>query len=322
MGATNVVRWLATCIVLAAFFLELRVTAQDTDAVCTLASLQWSFNTEKQSPCAVASSLLGVCSGGDYKVVALPDTDTEYLGPSIDAANPCQCNTVVYSLMSACALCQNGTTITWSEWITNCAPIYTTIFRFPKPIPDGLRVPAYAYLDVETQDSFDANAAMQDANATESTALPSTTSTTSSTQSSVTVSQTSSAPASASSTASTSESLTAPNDPRSNAIGGGVVGGILGLALLLLLIGCWIAFRRRRRIRALLRTNSDSEQGALSSPSQGILDNSSKSADSESASANMSEIQSGVTTTQMNFQTPSGVSQTVPSMNVSSSSDK
>ncbi|KAH7873519.1 uncharacterized protein C8R40DRAFT_365180 [Lentinula edodes] len=158
MGATNVVRWLTTCIALAAFF-ELRVTAQDTDAVCTLASLQWSFNTEKQSPCAVASSLLGVCSGGDYKVVALPDTDTEYLGPSIDAANPCQCNTVVYSLMSACALCQNGTIITWSEWITNCAPIYTT---FPKLIPDGLRVPAYAYLDVETQDTFDANAAMQD----------------------------------------------------------------------------------------------------------------------------------------------------------------
>ncbi|KAJ3906828.1 hypothetical protein F5879DRAFT_987005 [Lentinula edodes] len=315
MGATNVVRWLTTCIALAAFF-ELRVTAQDTDAVCTLASLQWSFNTEKQSPCAVASSLLGVCSGGDYKVVALPDTDTEYLGPSIDAANPCQCNTVVYSLMSACALCQNGTIITWSEWITNCAPIYTT---FPKLIPDGLRVPAYAYLDVETQDTFDANAAMQDANATESTALPSTTSTTSSTQSSVTVSQTSSAPASASSTTSTSESLTAPNNPRSNAIGGGVVGGILGLALLLLLIGCSIAFRRRRRIRALLRTNSDSEQGALSSPSRGILDNSSKSADSESASADMSEIQSGVTTTQM---TPSGVSQTVPSMNVSSSSDK
>lgn len=209
------------------------------------------------------------------------------------------------------------------------------IFSFPKPIPDGLRVPAYAYLDVEvntsyivlgalspdphfpcvqTQDTFDANAAMQDASkqsdrcilyplihfcvdATESTALPSTTSTTSSTQSSVTVSQTSSAPASVSSTSSTSESLTAPNDPRSNAIGGGVVGGILGLALLLLLIGCSIAFRRRRRIRALLQTNSDSEQGALSSPSQGILDNSSKSADSESASAKMSEIQSGVTTT-------------------------
>ncbi|KAJ3895712.1 hypothetical protein GG344DRAFT_72898 [Lentinula edodes] len=292
MGATNAVRWLATCIALAAFFLELRVTAQDTDAVCTLASLQWSFNTEKQSPCAVASSLLGVCSGGDYKVVALPDTDTEYLGPSIDAANP------------------------------SPHRVGVRIFSFPKPIPDGLRVPAYAYLDVETQDTFDANAAMQDANATESTALPSTTSTTSSTQSSVTVSQTSSAPASASSTSSTSESLTAPNDPRSNAIGGGVVGGILGLALLLLLIGCWIAFRRRRRIRALLRTNSDSEQGALSSPSQGILDNSLKSADSESASANMSEIQSGVTTTQMNFQTPRGVSQTVPSMNVSSSSDK
>ncbi|KAJ4487759.1 hypothetical protein J3R30DRAFT_844258 [Lentinula aciculospora] len=291
-------RWLATLIVLVAL-LDLRATAQDTEAVCILASLQWSFNTEKQSPCAVASSLLGVCSGGEYNVIALPNADSEYLGPSIDAANPCQCNTVVYSLMSACALCQNGTTITWSEWTTNCATVYDT---FPKPIPDGLRVPAYAYLDVETQDTFDANAAMQDANATESTALPSTTSKISSTQSSTTTSQTSSAQASTSSTASASDSITTQSNPRSNAIGGGIVGGILGLALLFLLVGSLLGLRRRRHSRALRRACSDSEQGAMNSPaSQGASDVSSNNA--VSASASMSEVQIGVTQQMM----PNGI---------------
>ncbi|KAJ3991779.1 hypothetical protein F5050DRAFT_1812145 [Lentinula boryana] len=314
MDATNAVRWLAIGIVLMAFQLEFHVTAQETDATCVLASLQWSLNSQKQSPCAVASSLIGRIA--DYKVVALPNTDSDYLGPSIDAANPCQCNTVVYSLMSACSLCQNGTIITWSEWITNCATIYDD---FPKPIPDGLRVPAYAYLDVEAQDTFDANAAMQDANATESTALPSSTSKISSTQSSITVSQTSSAQVSASTTSSASESLTAPSDPRSNSIGGGVVGGILGLALLLLFIGFLITWRRRRRSRTLLRVSSDSEQGAPGSPAfQGTLDISSNNAGSAS-SVSMSEVRTGVTQ-QTNSASPNGVLQSVPSISVVSSS--
>ncbi|KAJ3736147.1 hypothetical protein DFJ43DRAFT_704925 [Lentinula guzmanii] len=316
MDATNAVRWLAIGIVLMTFQLEFHVTAQETDATCVLASLQWSLNSQKQSPCAVASSLIGVCTGGDYNVVALPNTDSDYLGPSIDAANPCQCNTVVYSLMSACSLCQNGTIITWSEWTTNCATIYDD---FPKPIPDGLRVPAYAYLDVEAQDTFDANAAMQDANATESTALPSSTSKISSTQSSITVSQTSSARASANTTSSASESLTAPSDPRSNSIGGGVVGGILGLALLLLFLGFFITLRRRRRSRTLLRVNSDSEQGAPGSPAfQGTLDISSNNAGSAS-SVSMSEVRTGVTQ-QTNSETPNGVLRNVPSISVVSSS--
>ncbi|KAE9410441.1 hypothetical protein BT96DRAFT_376167 [Gymnopus androsaceus JB14] len=196
--------------------LNLRVAAQGTDATCIQSS--WSFNSEKQSPCSIASSLLGVCSGNTYNVAALPN-NTVYLGPTIDAVNPCQCNTVVYSLMSACALCQNRTIITWSEWATNCFPVFT---GYPKPIPAGLHVPAYAYLDVESQDTFDATAAQQDANATESTALPSSSTTLAATSTSTTSTPTP--------TASTSDSLKSTNsDSRINTITDSVIGGVLGV---------------------------------------------------------------------------------------------
>jgi hypothetical protein len=32
-----------------------------------------------------------------------------YPGPSADTANECMCNTVTYSMISACGACQNGT---------------------------------------------------------------------------------------------------------------------------------------------------------------------------------------------------------------------
>ncbi|KIK57654.1 hypothetical protein GYMLUDRAFT_45822 [Collybiopsis luxurians FD-317 M1] len=302
MHATcNPLRWLARGTALAAFMLDLRVSAQDTNATCTLASLQWSFNSQKQSPCVIASTLLGVCSGGDYNVVALPDATSDYLGPTIDGANPCQCNTVVYSLMSACALCQNATITTWSEWATNCATVYTT---YPQPIPGKLHVPAYAYLDVESQGIFNADSAKQDANATESTALPS-----SSTTRSQTSSKTSSTPAAATSTA-TAGSITTSNESHRNAIGGGVVGSILGLGVLLLLIGSILAYRRRRQERSLRRLRSE-EEAVGSQPAQNNSVLSTNSADP----VNMSEVQPGVS------HIINSDSQNVPSISVSSSSD-
>ena len=36
-----------------------------------------------------------------------------YLGPTIISANSCRCSTVYYSLLSACAYCQNGAYLEW-----------------------------------------------------------------------------------------------------------------------------------------------------------------------------------------------------------------
>lgn len=52
-----------------------------------------------------------------YNVDALPD-QTHYLGPTLALANPCQCNTVVYSLMSACGACQGRTYDSYASFLT------------------------------------------------------------------------------------------------------------------------------------------------------------------------------------------------------------
>jgi hypothetical protein len=44
-----------------------------------------------------------------YEVYALP-LQSHYAGPDMQDANPCQCNTVVFSLLAECGLCQNRTT--------------------------------------------------------------------------------------------------------------------------------------------------------------------------------------------------------------------
>lgn len=88
--------------------------------------LTQASNSQNQSPCQVAASLLTVCNGSRmcnglwlriiatqvthnfilaFPVLSLP-ANSEYVGPTLQGANPCQCNTVTYSLMSACGACQ------------------------------------------------------------------------------------------------------------------------------------------------------------------------------------------------------------------------
>ena len=98
-----------------------------------LFSSDQSFNSQNKSPCVVASEMAAVCNGGrtfnfhhwdflnltwfsstclEYFVIALP-VDSHYTGPNSTVVNPCQCSSVFYSLLSACADCQNRTFVEW-----------------------------------------------------------------------------------------------------------------------------------------------------------------------------------------------------------------
>jgi len=239
---------------------NLFATAQTTNATCN-ASHQWAFNSQKQSPCLVASALLAVCTGS-YEVYALPD-QYHYNGPDLQDANPCQCNTVVYSLLAECGLCQSRTITMWSIWETNCASV--SISSFPMPIPSGLHVPGWAYFDVETSDTFNESLAQANANITESTAIPQP----SKTPVPTLASSTSSAAAQPSTASDSSDVSAATNQKRSNAIGGGLVGGFSALVLV-----CTLAFyiHRRRRIAkengAILNSPVMSEYRSDTLPSQ------------------------------------------------------
>lgn len=96
----------------------------------------------------VAGYLDSPCTGSLVTFTYLPPT-WHYDGPDVATATPCRCSTVYYSLTSACAICQEGQFLTWSEWNGNCTSVYTT---FPEPIPPGTRVPNWAYVPIGAND--------------------------------------------------------------------------------------------------------------------------------------------------------------------------
>ncbi|KAH9954783.1 hypothetical protein BC827DRAFT_927477 [Russula dissimulans] len=121
---------------------------------CTAAGWEWvsdrhmfSFQRHlNQNPCNVAASLASTCGGGQLNIPPLLPS-AHYNGPPSGGDNLCQCNTVVYSLISACGGCQNSTWMQWSQWSYNCTA-ESSPSTYPDAIPAGTRVPHWAYLDV------------------------------------------------------------------------------------------------------------------------------------------------------------------------------
>jgi len=202
--------------------------AQITYPNCS-AGWEWSYNTLNQNPCQVAASLEALCNGGQFNIQPLP-SGRMYGGPTASQSNLCECNTVVYSLVSACAACQGSTWILWSGWSANCTNV-SLPSTYPNPIPDGTRVPYWAYLDVVTGDNWDLTAAQSAGDSPEATPIAPSTIQPSST-------------ASAAPQSSSSSSSTQKKSSHAGQIAGGVVGGIVGATLL---IGFILWYRRRRR---------------------------------------------------------------------------
>jgi len=195
--------------------------AQVTYPNCS-AGWEWSYNSLNQNPCNVAASLAASCNAGEFNIPPLPPGG-QYAGPPAGKATSCKCNTISYSLLSACAACQGSSWILWSSWSINC----TTVAQpstYPNPIPDGTRVPYWAYIDVETTNTWSVAAAQSAGDSPEAT--PTTSSTTQ-----------------PSSTASSSPDLK-PHKSHSGKIAGAVVGSIAGVALLIASI-VWYLRRRR-----------------------------------------------------------------------------
>lgn len=248
--------------------------AQTTDAVC-LSFFDWMSNSQHQSPCVVASSLLAVCSSGSYNVDSLPD-GTHYVGPvSVFSAHDCQCNTVTYSLMSACAACQGRSYIAWSEWTANCPNVSLS---FPEQLPTGLHVPGWAYLDPRPSDNFDQIRAQHNTNLTESlfplpttsaertnskSVKPASATTTrhssTSNQSRTSSFETNSTTIPSSTNAPDSAASSSGNTHRANTIGGIAV-GVAFMVLIVISAVTWFAHSRSTRRRMGMRLESPIEE--------------------------------------------------------------
>ncbi|OJA15784.1 hypothetical protein AZE42_10337 [Rhizopogon vesiculosus] len=118
-------------------------------------------NSLGQNPCLVGSYLVSECL--NYTLIITPFTIGDpYTGPNLDTANDCLCSTVTYSILGACGTCQNNTVETWSVWNFNCSASLTHLSVYPLNIPNGTAIPHWAYLDVVTNDMFNAAAAQRD----------------------------------------------------------------------------------------------------------------------------------------------------------------
>ncbi|KAH9976938.1 hypothetical protein BJV77DRAFT_573141 [Russula vinacea] len=160
-----------------------------------------------------------------------------YSGPdSYDASNLCYCNTVSYSLFSACGACQGQKWINWSLWVTNCTKILPPSL-FPNPIPSGISVPRWASLDVTIENDWNASKsyAVGDTPEASGSSLISPSSIFG-VSSSVLVSPT------------TSSSADSSGGSSSNA--GTIAGGIIGVIVALIIIPAAVILYLRRRLKA------------------------------------------------------------------------
>ncbi|KAH7907957.1 hypothetical protein BJ138DRAFT_1103884 [Hygrophoropsis aurantiaca] len=180
--------------------------AQSNSTGVCLAStgFNWTTNSMNQSPCQVANALFAAnpCNQSGISYPAMT-TDTYYAGPLANQATACTCGTVIYSLTSACALCQNGGFLGYNAWISSCDANITLYQVWPASIPSDTTIPPWAYLPL-VNGQFDNLQGQSNASAVaaEGTSTSSSTAISSTTSSAATIT-TSTAPASSGSSAST-----------------------------------------------------------------------------------------------------------------------
>ncbi|KAF5313148.1 hypothetical protein D9619_002646 [Psilocybe cf. subviscida] len=200
-----------------------------------MSGFSWAFNTLNQSPCQIASFLGGACvqPGTGLSIPPLLPSQL-YLGPQLNRTTDCQCSSVYYSVLSACALCQGAGVSSWRAYNQNCTMPFLTVFQ--PAIPSVVKVPHYAYLDVSLgSGQFDPTVA-QAAGGVDSSAVPQP-------------------------TTSTAPSAAGHKKSHAGSIAGGVVGGIVGLLLVGFSVYWLLRSRNRRQHQGPIFDEPQSENG-------------------------------------------------------------
>jgi len=148
---------------------------------------------------------------------------------------------VAYSLIAACAACQDHVTIAWSNWAYNCTESITTVGQWPLDVPSGTAIPAWAYQNVSVHDTFELSIA-QNNTAPQSTYFGRPTA-------SINYHLSASVAASTTAVIGTTTPTAAASQSKSNVgpIVGGVVGGLAVLALLGVLIFLCVRQQRSKK---------------------------------------------------------------------------
>ncbi|KAG8715399.1 hypothetical protein FRC11_004299 [Ceratobasidium sp. 423] len=174
-----------------------------------------------------------------FGIYSLQGTSGGPYGFTAEAANNCVCNSVMWNLLSACALCQKDLSGSWGQWVASCPSSMINVGKYPIPLPTGVAVPSWAYYDFTTAGAFNVAIASQQSGL-ESTAGSGPTATSAPN------------PLPTSTTGGngdvpTSKPVKTQSQSSSNNMGaiiGGVVGGVLGIALICLI--AFVLLRKRK----------------------------------------------------------------------------
>ncbi|KAI9508314.1 hypothetical protein F5148DRAFT_1284250 [Russula earlei] len=114
----------------------------------------WTYNSLNQTPCETAAYLAAECNNGQFLIPQLA-SGNHYTGPSgSDATDMCECNSVFYSLLSACSGCQKGIWIPYGQWSENCSAV-EPVSTYPRKISSATLVSAWAFLNVSDSQPWD-----------------------------------------------------------------------------------------------------------------------------------------------------------------------
>ncbi|KAI0046137.1 hypothetical protein FA95DRAFT_1414967 [Auriscalpium vulgare] len=202
------------------------ITAQEQSVSapeCTAnpANWNWTTNSLGEGPCDVAAHIEASCQDNHFVIPPILATQ-HYTGPDpSDSQNICECNTVVYCLISACTGCQGAQWTSWSQWSANCATTLNGTLN-QSSIPDGMAIPFWAFQGVAPDETWDNATArgiggFPEAN---STSVPDT----------------------------SQPTIVPSGEINKGALVVGLVGGFLGALLVGSLV--WFLLRRRRKARA------------------------------------------------------------------------
>ncbi|KAI0246491.1 hypothetical protein BJV78DRAFT_1364809 [Lactifluus subvellereus] len=139
---------------------------------------------------------------------------------------------MTYSLLSACGACQQDTWTTWSQYSFNCTN-KMPVSSFPNPVPSGIRVPQWAFLDVTLENDWNNTKSFAVGDSPEVTP-------------GMVISPSNDSSISPTPTPPTAPSPTPTHSSSSNAgaIAGGAVGGVAAIAVAGLAIFFWLPRKR------------------------------------------------------------------------------
>jgi len=107
----------------------LSIDSVQTSAICD-PSFSWMDNSLAQSPCYVAAYVQSACGTGDWTVKSLP-ANSSYTPPDTTTANGCTCSWATYNLLSACTVCQSQNPYPWSYYSNGCQGFLSSSTYFP-----------------------------------------------------------------------------------------------------------------------------------------------------------------------------------------------